>query len=259
MKAQLFIYEEQMEIKLENGIAYRALEGETRGAFKDRIASIVDEDYVDTLDLKLQDVHVIKRKSTAKLAEFMLANPCETEALLIRSVLITRGIIPPTNLDVEGVEDIEEAISKSDLPAKEEKAKKEAKAAAVRKAYAKKKQAEKKVAPKKEETKKAAPKKEAKKETPKKEETKKAAPKKTREPKPKMSLDAVLTLANDARANIKSKIEFWPFRSGIRQEGIIKSVWIDRRVPMAMYKIVLEDGTVKNKLVTSDEIKIIKG
>lgn len=87
----------------------------------------------------------------------------------------------------------------------------------------------------------------------------KKAPKVEKEPKEKMTLDAALTLANESKVNVGKVVTFDVFRTAIKATGTIKSVWIDKRVPMVMYKIEVEEAgkkVIKNKTVLSPDLKI---
>lgn len=74
--------------------------------------------------------------------------------------------------------------------------------------------------------------------------------------KAKKTLEEVTAEAQEAKENVGKTVDFFGFREAIKRTGVIKSVWIDKRVPIAMYKIKLEDKTVKNKLVTDPTLKI---
>lgn len=70
----------------------------------------------------------------------------------------------------------------------------------------------------------------------------------------KDSLKQVEIAALAAKDNVGSEVEFTPFRKTEKLQGKIKAVWIDKRVPVALYKIQLEDKTIKNKCIGSSEI-----
>jgi len=80
------------------------------------------------------------------------------------------------------------------------------------------------------------------------EEKPKAEPKPKKEPKPKQTLEEALEEAQNAREQFVGKVvDFEEYRTKNNLQGIAKQVWIDRRVPMVLVKVKLEDGTIKNK------------
>lgn len=82
-------------------------------------------------------------------------------------------------------------------------------------------------------------------------------PKKADKDKP--SFEVIFNQATEAKKNVGKTIKFQPFRKQkVTHTGTIKSVWIDRRVPMALYKIEMSDKTTCNKTIDSDGIISIK-
>lgn len=72
----------------------------------------------------------------------------------------------------------------------------------------------------------------------------------------KPSLDEVLTMAAEAKANVGHKVMFAPHRTAMKTEGVINGVWVDKRVPMALYRIFDTDGVMFNKVLSAPDLEI---
>ena len=74
--------------------------------------------------------------------------------------------------------------------------------------------------------------------------------------KTKMTEAQVQKQAKECRKNVGHNIEFIDHLTGKIEKGIIKSVWVDKRVPLALYAIE-SNGLRRNKVVTSQEMNIL--
>ena len=74
-----------------------------------------------------------------------------------------------------------------------------------------------------------------------------------------VTLEQVFEMADQVRDDKGKRCRFKGFRSDVWEEGTINGIWIDKRVPMAMYRIKLDDPTqkMKNKKITSEDIIIL--
>ena len=72
-----------------------------------------------------------------------------------------------------------------------------------------------------------------------------------------LTLDRANEMAAAAKVNVGKQINFTAFATKVEYNGVIKSVWIDKRYPAVLYKIKTSDGQTKNKVVNSSEITII--
>ena len=73
----------------------------------------------------------------------------------------------------------------------------------------------------------------------------------------KPSLESIIALANEKRENVGKICDFKDFKTGEMTRGLIQSVWIDKRVPMVLYRIQeLETLARKNKNVNSKELSV---
>ena len=74
-----------------------------------------------------------------------------------------------------------------------------------------------------------------------------------------VTLEQVFEMADQVRDDKGKRCRFKGFRSDVWEEGTINGIWIDKRVPMAMYRIKLDDPTkkMKNKKITSEDIEIL--
>ena len=77
-----------------------------------------------------------------------------------------------------------------------------------------------------------------------------------RPPGSKYTLEEVEAMAAEAKKNKGKTISFIEYGTDKLQEGWIRFVWIDKREPMAMYRIQLKNGQTRNKVITSQEITI---
>jgi hypothetical protein len=134
MKAKLFVFDEEKEIRLNNGVQFFATEGESVEEFTERVSEVVDRDYVDTLELDEVDEKKLKKRGSAQL-EKALESATGVEAKIIGSILSARGVEveqteDPNEIETEAEEvTAKEAPEESEEPApkKKEKAKKEPK------------------------------------------------------------------------------------------------------------------------------------
>lgn len=69
-------------------------------------------------------------------------------------------------------------------------------------------------------------------------------------------VELAIATAKAAKVNIGKPCKFVPFRGFDFFEGIIKATWVDKRYAVALYSIKTTDGTMKNKVCHSDELKI---
>lgn len=73
------------------------------------------------------------------------------------------------------------------------------------------------------------------------------------------TLEQVFDMADQVRDDKGRRCKFKAFRSDKWEEGTINGIWIDKRVPMAMYRIKLDDPAqkMKNKKITSKDVIIL--
>lgn len=74
-----------------------------------------------------------------------------------------------------------------------------------------------------------------------------------------VTLEQVFEMADQVKDDKGKRCRFKGFRSDVWEEGTINGIWIDKRVPMAMYRIKLDDPTqkMKNKKITSEDVIIL--
>ncbi len=126
MKAKLFVFDEEKEIRLSNGVQFFATEGESVEEFTERVTEVVDRDYVDTLELDEVDEKKLKKRGSAQL-EKALESATGVEAKIIESILSARGVEVEQTEDPNEIETEAEEVTAEEAPKKKEKAKKEPK------------------------------------------------------------------------------------------------------------------------------------
>lgn len=126
MKAKLFVFDEEKEIRLSNGVQFFATEGESVEEFTERVTEVVDRDYVDTLELDEVDEKKLKKRGSAQL-EKALESATGVEAKIIESILSARGVEVEQTEDPNEIETEAEDVTAEEAPKKKEKAKKEPK------------------------------------------------------------------------------------------------------------------------------------
>lgn len=108
MKAKLFQFESEKEIRLSNGVQFFSNEDESKEDFVERVTEVVDRDYVDTLEIDEVDEKKLKKRGSAQL-EKNLESASGVEAKILESILVARGIISnetpaPEEIEVEAEE-----------------------------------------------------------------------------------------------------------------------------------------------------------
>lgn len=122
MKAKLFQFENEKEIRLSNGVQFFSNEDESKEDFVERVTEVVDRDYVDTLEIDEVDEKKLKKRGSAQL-EKSLESASGVEAKILESILVARGVI---SNETPAPEEIEVEAEEVKAPAKP-KAKKESK------------------------------------------------------------------------------------------------------------------------------------
>jgi len=220
MRANLFIHKEVLEILLTNGTSFVPNKNEAKDVFIERVSTEVEAEYLEKIDLKEVDETSIKKVGSKQLLA-RLNNAKGVANDLIRYVLIKRGALATP-------------VAPKEAP-KGKKFKPEEEAPEVIEIdytdYTKEELIDFVKALK-------------------------ARPVKTT--KQKYTLDEVNEHTAAAKPNVGKKCSFVAYGSAERLAGTINGVWVDKRVPMALYRIRLEDGSMKNKIVLTNEIEIFE-
>lgn len=216
MKAKFIAVNNSFEMRLENGTTIASNAGEKKANFLKRVIK-------ETADLGALDVSELTVEAFEKLdlAKLKVAKGKE------------KGLL---------AELIGEAITTREIALKQEADK--AKAAKETEAAAKKAEKEKAAAAKKEAADKAKAEKEA----------AKAAKVET----PKMTVEQVLEAAKAAKENVGKEVQFIAHRAAIadgKTLGVVNGVWVDKRVPMALYRIFDADGKMYNKTIEAADLE----
>jgi hypothetical protein len=296
MKATFFQSGSLMQIVLANAVILSPMAKENKEEFINRATEMVDRDYMETVELVEIDAAKLRKKSsTVLMKEAQSATPVHAiiiaEIMDARVAATTTekapekvGGAPKTKTNAELKTEAKAKVAavkaedkkrvagvKAEASAEKAEAFKVKAEAAAEKAEAKAKAtAEKAEAKAKADTEKAEAKAKAtaeKAEAKAKADTEKAEAKATaaeakaektalKLAKPKASLEDVQAAAAIAKANVGKAVSFKPFHGDASLKGTIKAVWVDKRGPMAMYRIAMENGTTKNKLISSLELTI---
>jgi hypothetical protein len=220
MKALLFVAIAGMEVRLENNVSFFAEASESKEDFINRVTETIDRDYVETLELEEVNAAKYVRQGVKALQKAM-PNKTGMEAEMIKDILVERGALtvhPSEDGFVFNSTDGVEDLPTATTATTEEVKPKEKKV--------KKEKAEK-------------------------------AEKVERVPVEKPSLESIIALAQEKRENVGKVCDFKDFKTGEMVQGLIQAVWIDKRVPTALYRIQ-ELGSLarKNKCVTTEDLVI---
>jgi len=71
----------------------------------------------------------------------------------------------------------------------------------------------------------------------------------------KPTLEEIQAKATAAKENVGHIVSFTPHGIAVPIEGVVNGVWIDKRVPMALYRIFDADGKMYNKTIEAPELK----
>ncbi len=90
MKAKLYIFEEEFELKLQNGDVLTPEDGESKEDFVERAKQIVDEKFMDDIELIEIDVDIVASNDDEALKE-ALTNASGLQKKLIETILEKRN------------------------------------------------------------------------------------------------------------------------------------------------------------------------
>jgi len=236
MKAKFIQVGKNFEIRLEDGTVYTSNKNETSKVFTDRVrkAAALDQGDLDITELTIDTFKnlTVEQLQTAKAKESGLL------VALLDQAIAARGIEKPaTNggLSAEAQKNVD-AINNREA---NKKAADEAKAKTAADKLAAKEAA-------------AAVKAEAKA----KKDAEKAAKKAEKVAAPKQTLKEVMAAAAEAKKNVGHALKFAPHRTAMKTDGVINGVWVDKRVPMALYRIFDADGVMYNKIINAPDLEI---
>lgn len=221
MVVKLFQLNNKCQAKLPSGIYYESLDGEKLSEFKSRVKAAVLDVELEEAEFTFIGLEKMRAEKALDLQE-AYKTAVGLEAELIALALYDKGVLVTPKKAAKAVVKVDPAKAK----------KKVAKEAAPEP-----------VAPKKAKKEEAAP---AKKETPTKKES-------TVNP-PYTLADAEADFA-EALTKKKTYIRFLPYGATKTVIGYIRGITLDKKTPLVLFRISLEDGTVTHKTTNHPSIK----